>query len=324
MKDHIRRVARVAAVVAMVSMLAGCPRPTVKPEEEVTYLSATREQLMEHLVSNTSNLETLSAKARVLLLVYSARMPKSLADQKRRSLGKPFRWVIGRREVTGSFLLERTAKRPRKVKFYASSPNTRISLYMLGLGHDFWLKVPGVESRKGTEEAWFRGVYHDHKYRPAGELSIRPQDLADLLLLDDLIPAEGRMAGMEQWPEYYVINVLREGWDELLFSRIWIDRSDLRVSHHQLFTTAGDMIAEARFRKYRWYSFTANDGTKKRVELPTRLLLIWPRETLRLIVHLSNVKVNEPIDPKHFRPPDLSNKDVRMLGVVPEELELEF
>jgi len=151
------------------------------------------------------------------------------------------------------------------------------------------------DDKRGTV---YVGKAPRNQLRPRETFTYRPQDLFGLFLYDETFAAD-MITYMETWEDYYILHFLRQDWGEHLYSKIWVRRDSLRVAIHQLFDVRGEIVAEARFAGYRMHP---NPAGGDKVNLPTRMLFLWPHDKLVIEVALQHVKVNTLIPAQRFEP----------------------
>jgi len=285
--------------------IAGAERAAVpEPREE-----RTRAELLEMVRANMDRLGSITARARVVITQQDILVAASTLDEARRRAGKPYNKSFLRFDVNGSLALARWPNAPRKIRFEGSVVGADAGFTMLGVGDRFWISLPNPERSDDPDAPRGYTYYGDisqEAVRPRDRMSIRPQDVAELLLYDEVYAAvQGTSAGAgvgesapetlcfrEAWEGYYVLNFLQRDRPEYIVSRIWIERRKFRVTIHQIFDGSGEVVAEARFADYRTFR-----GPKSQidVEVPTGIQFLWPRDGVVMDVRLSGIRVNEPI-----------------------------
>jgi hypothetical protein len=144
------------------------------------------------------------------------------------------------------------------------------------------------------------GTFEAESLRSPNWYSIRPQDFADLLLMTE---AKSALNGqdicyVEKWQDYYVMNFLRPDWPNHIYSKIWFERQTLTVAVHQLFDSAGELVAEARFKDYGRYPVTKD--IKVKIEMPTQVDFLWPRDRILMRATFEGVQLNGDIPARIF------------------------
>jgi len=271
-----------------------------------------RFELLNMIRQNMDRLGSLKARARIRVIQQGVLVAASTLDEARRRAGKPYRKTFLRFDVNGSLALARWPNAPRRVRFDGTVVGSGAGFTMLGVGDRFWISLPNPEHADDPDAPRGYTYYGDisrETVRPRGRMSIRPQDVADLLLHDEVYAAlqegppdaeggtamGGTLCFREVWEDRYVLNFLRPDRPEAIVSRIWIERKKFRVTTHQLFDGTGEILAEARFGKYR---VLRGPRSQLDVEVPTVILFLWPRDEVVMEVRLSGISVNEPIPEK--------------------------
>ena len=200
---------------------------------------------------------------------------------------------------------------PKKTRFFADFPGSDRMINFLALGEEFWIVLPDPEAGAHGRRI-LKGALDRTWPRPDLYFSLRPQDIGDLLLYDEVFRDAEKEPGiefMEIWPRHYILTVLRADRPGAVCSRIWVSRKTLMVTHHQLFDADGTILAEARFANYAHFAARGGEG----VTLPTRAIFIWPREELVLDITLAQVSVNKALEPRVFRRPSERGADVQTI-----------
>ena len=313
----VRRVVSVAVVVSCVLSLAGCLGPRGIPRTLQTAEPrrvATRAELVATLKANMAQLTTLKARARMMVIRQDILLPAGRRDELRMIRGKPYQKKFFRTEASGLLLLAHDPLGDRAVSFWGEVSGASGSFRLLGRNESFWLTLPNFErSKEDKEEATgfvYVGKAPREQKRPKDFWSLRPQDVCDLFLQDEVFIPDV-IYYMETWPDHYVLTLLRQDWPQHIYSRVWIERRTLRIETHQIFDAMGEILAEARFGRYR--PFPLGKSTVK-AEVPTLVVLLWPRDKLVMEVALDGIALNEDIPEKKFEPylpPGYQYKEIR-------------
>ena len=282
------RAAKAALLLCCVLMLAGCFGKYQRvPEVDVSkkYGVATRQELLADLRGRMDRLLTLKAKAIV-----------ELVDQ-----GLVKNNKFARTEVNGQLLLRRDPDGDRRVRFTAQMFMPAATFSLTSHNDDFWVLMPDME--RGKNQDGKRGTVYVGKapreaLRPSKTFSYRPQDLADVFLMDEVY-ANDMISFMETWKQYYIIHFLRQDWKEHVYSKIWISRRHGNPAIHQIFDSAGELIVEGRFTSYQNYKSRAG---KIALAIPREMAIIWPRDKLVMNVLFENVKLNDTLRPESLDP----------------------
>ena len=285
----------------------------VVPDASKRRRVVTRAELLHILTQDMGRLATLTAKAVVTVTDQNVLVPATWADNRRRRQGKPYSKKFRESHVNGQLILSRTMEESRNIRFMGEVTGVNRSFLLLGKDDKFWIVMPSVGEEGGGARGYvYKGTVEREVKRPRDFISVRPQDMLDLLLVDEAFSAlRGEwICYMTTWEGFYILNFLREGRPEHIYSTIWIERERLTVAIHQLFDGSGEVVAEARFGDYKKYSAK---GSNVEAHVPTKVIFLWPRDKLVMDVELSFIGVNKPIAPDKFKPIEPSDYEVRDL-----------
>jgi hypothetical protein len=291
--------------------LAGCKILSAEHVEmpRLERRDAGREQLLA-ILDEQSKLLRLAATTRVSILEESTVVPATVMDALRKERDKPYRKRFAQAEVNGSFFLSRDAEGRLDVSMSGEVQGVAdVGFTLLGKGRSFWMLIPTSEEErnKAINEGLaaprgkvLYGTFDPDALRPRDRYSIRPQDFANLLLMAE---AKAALNGedicyVEKWQDYYVMNFLRPDWPNHIYSKVWVERQYLTIAIHQLFDSAGELVAEARFKNYGRYA--VSPGSKVTVDAPTRVDFLWPRDRILMRAAFEGIKLNGDIPAKVF------------------------
>jgi len=191
--------------------------------------------------------------------------------------------------------------KPNKIRLKGYKPLLPTFFLLVSDGESYWFAIPSrkkvytgradipsplkvLSSGTGTEEM----------------VRLKPKAIIDALLLDKIQLGENKYAFLDILPNFYIINVVKKDSDGLHSERrIWIERKELTIEHHQLFDERGRLVSEVYFRNYR--DFGA-------ILFPKLVFIKRPFERVNLRLTFGNIKVNEEISPDAFNyqvPPDM-------------------
>jgi len=277
----------VLAAFAGSAWLAGCGggKIATRTEETIPPGTASKAQLIAELKSRMEGVYTLTAKAHV-----------EMVDQAEERDGR-----FPTTEVNGQLLLKRAPDGKRQVRFSAQTLFPPANFTFLGRNEDFWILMPDFAknpARDGKEGTVYIGKAPRDELRSRESFSYRPQDLADVFLVDEVFDRTA-IVYMETWKPYYILHFLRPDRPENIYSKIWINRISGDMSVHQIFDRSGVLLVEGRFRDYQERKSEAGEFS---VRLPTKFSVIWPRDKLVLNGELDNLKLNNQVRDQAFDP----------------------
>jgi hypothetical protein len=291
--------------------LTGCK--TLSPEaiavQPVERREAGRDELLA-ILNEQSKLLRLAATTRVSILQEGAVVPATVIDAMRKESKKPYQKRFAQAEVNGSFFLSRDAEGRLNVSMSGEVEGVNgVGFTLLAKERSFWMLIPTSQEERDQAISQGKaaprgkvlyGQFDADALRPRDRYSIRPQDFGDLLLNSEAkLALNGQdICYVEKWPDYYVMNFLRPDWPNHIYSRIWVERRQLTVAIHQLFDSAGELVVEARFKDYGHYP-VAKVG-KVKLDIPTQVDFLWPRDRILMRTMFADIKVNGDISAKRF------------------------
>jgi len=267
--------------------LAGCGggKAVTRTEDTIPPGTASKAELIAELKNRMEGLYTLTAKAHV-----------EMVDQSVERDGK-----FPTTEVNGQLLLKRAPDGNRQVRFSVQTLFPPTNFTFLARNEDFWILMPDFAkepARDGKKGTVYIGKTLRDELRPRESFSRRPQDIADVFLVDEVFD-RAMIVYMETWEPYYILHFLRPDRPEHLYSKIWINRLSGDMSVHQIFDRSGALLVEGRFLDYRERRSQAGDFS---VKLPTEFSVIWPRDKLVLNSELGNINLNNQVRDERFDP----------------------
>jgi hypothetical protein len=291
--------------------LSGCG--TFSPERVATQpmerREASRDQLLVMLDAQ-SKLLRLSATTRVSILEESSVIPATVVDALRKEHGKPYKKRFAEAEVNGSFFLSRDAEGRVNVCMSGEVKGINdVGFTLLGKQRSFWMLIPTSQEERDKAVSQglsapigkvLYGAFDEDALRAKDRYSIRPQDFADLMLTPEAGAALNSqdICYVEKWPDYYVMNFLRPDWPNHIYSKVWFERQTLTVVIHQLFDSAGELAAEARFNSYGQYPLAQD--SKIKMEIADHVDFLWPRDRILMRVQFGDIKLNGQIPARIF------------------------
>ncbi|HEY1482921.1 MAG TPA: hypothetical protein VGF19_09370 [Candidatus Acidoferrum sp.] len=148
--------------------------------------------------------------------------------------------------------------------------------------------------------------------------NLRPQHLIEALLWSDVRKEEAVL--FEEYNDdaarYYILTVLRGGYQSEILRKIWFDRSDLHIARLQGYGPKGLLLSDIRYSD--WQPITppavggsagaasapaqttvSNNGAAN--EFPRTIRIDRPHDEYRLDLAVDKVALNDSIDPSRFK-----------------------
>jgi outer membrane lipoprotein-sorting protein len=128
--------------------------------------------------------------------------------------------------------------------------------------------------------------------------NLRPQHLVEAILWPEVrkeevvLPEEFN----EESTRYYVLTVLRGGYQSEILRKIWFDRADLHVARLESYGPKGALLSDVRYAN--WQPLESPRAELK--DYPRAIRIDRPRDEYRLDITVSKVAVNEPLAADRF------------------------
>jgi len=137
--------------------------------------------------------------------------------------------------------------------------------------------------------------------------NLRPQHLLDALLWPEVRKEEAVL--FEEFNDengrYYVLTVLRGGYQMEILRKIWFDRSDLQVTRMQIFGPKGLLLSDIRLAAWQPPDAAAGQsapGTPSNgvASFPRAIRIERPHDDYKLDLQVTKVSLNEEIPAERF------------------------
>lgn len=245
---------------------------TVPPSLRPVYLEAAPEELLDRYNALARNLESLNAT--VELKPYA---------------GSAYSGVISEYHEVKAFLL---ASRPYDIRMIGQVPVVGKTVFdMASDGRDFEVSIP-------PKNQFLEGPVSLNRQSAKPIENLRPQHLVDAVLWPEVrkeevvLPEEFN----DETGRYYVLTVLRGGYQSEILRKIWFDRSDLHVARLQSYGPKGALLSDVRYAN--WQPLDEPGVALK--EFPRSIRIDRPHDEYRLDMTLTKVTVNEALGSDRF------------------------
>jgi hypothetical protein len=136
--------------------------------------------------------------------------------------------------------------------------------------------------------------------------NLRPQHLLDALLWSEIRKEEDVLLKEfnDEKARYYVLTVLRGGYQREILREIWFSRADLQVARLQEFGPKGALLSDVRYSD--WEPLAADQeqktGTPSGVtSFPHSIQIDRPHDDYRLDLQVTKLMLNEDIPAERFK-----------------------
>lgn len=245
---------------------------TVPPAVRPVALEASQEQLLDRYNAFARNLQSLNATAEL-----------------KPTAGSAYSGVISEYHEVKAFVL---AARPYDVRMIGQVPILGTTVFdMASDGQTFEVSIP-------PKNKFLVGPVTLERPSSKPIENLRPQHLVDALLWSEVrkeevvLPEEFN----DESARYYVLTVLRGGYQSEIFRKVWFDRADLRVVRLQSYGPKGALLSDVRYANWQ----PVDSPSSSLTEYPRSVRIDRPRDEYRLDLTFSKVSLNEPIAPDRF------------------------
>jgi hypothetical protein len=245
---------------------------TVPPVSRPVYLEASSGDLLDRYNGLARNLQSLDAT--VDLKPYA---------------GSAYSGVISEYHEVKAFVL---ASRPYNIRMIGQVPVIGKTVFdMASDGKDFEVSIP-------TKDKFLVGPVALNRRSAKPIENLRPQHLVDALLWPEVhkeevfLPEEYN----DESARYYVLNVLRGGYQSEILRKIWFDRSDLHMSRLETFGPNGALLSDVRYSD--WQPVDTPGSALK--DYPRSIRIDRPHDEYRLDLTITKITLNQPLAPDRF------------------------
>jgi len=283
----------VLATVAVIS--CGCsPTSGVKTKTRVDTAQrpvaqeATKEELLEKYNNIAQNVKTLNATV-----------------QLKPTAGSRYSGVIDEYHEVKAFLL---AARPGKIRMIGQAPVIGTTVFdMASDGTTFHVSIP-------SKNKFLVGPVAVERASNKPIENLRPQHLVDALLWNEIRKQETVL--FEEFNDeigrYYVLTVLRGGYQTEILRKIWFDRANLQVSRLQNFGPKGVLLSDVHVSDWQpldaGVSAAVNTAANSApaapspvAAFPRAIRIERPHDDYRLDLFIQKVSLNEEIPAARFK-----------------------
>jgi outer membrane lipoprotein-sorting protein len=277
----------ILATVAAIS--CGCGGRTavtghtvVAPTQRPVARDATREELLGRYNSIVHGTKTLNATV-----------------QLKPTAGSKYSGVIDEYHEVKAFLL---AARPAEIRVIGQAPVVGTTVFdMASDGEIFRASIP-------PKHKFLVGPVATERTSSKPIENLRPQHLLDALLWPEIRKEEASYVREfnDEVARYYVLTVLRGGYQTEILREIWFDRADLQVARLQTFGPKGILLSDVHFSDWQPVDGAAAQGASARpanaAALFSRAIRIHrPHDDYQLDLQVTKITLNEEIPADRFK-----------------------
>jgi hypothetical protein len=243
---------------------------------------ATREDLLEAYNLNARGTKTLNA---TVVLKPTA--------------GSPYSGVIDEYHEVKAFLL---AARPAEIRVIGQAPVIGTTVFdMASDGETFRVSIP-------SKNKFLVGPVAVERTSSKPIENLRPQHLLDALLWPEIRKEESVTLREfnDEKTRYYVLTVLRGGYQVEVLREIWFDRADLQVARMLTFGPKGLLLSDVRLADWLPPDTAAGQTTPAAsstaaASFPRTIRIDRPHDDYKLDLQVTKVTINEEIPAERFK-----------------------
>jgi hypothetical protein len=235
-------------------------------------LEATPEQLLDRYNTLARNLQSLDATVEL-----------------KASAGSAYSGVISEYHEVKAFLL---ASRPYNIRMIGQVPVIGKTVFdMASDGRDFEVSVP-------SKNKFLMGPVALNRPSAKPIENLRPQHLVEALLWPEVRKEEVALPEEfnDESARYYVLTVLRGGYQTEILRKIWFDRADLHVVRLQAYGPKGALLSDVRYGDWQPLP-TPVSGLS---EYPHSIRIDRPKDEYRLDMTVSKIALNQSLAADRF------------------------
>jgi outer membrane lipoprotein-sorting protein len=282
----MQRVFTCMVLATLVAVSGGCSGTSVitkrtkgNPAEQPVILDSTREDLAEKYNAIARSVKSLNATV-----------------QLKPTAGSKYSGLIEEYHEVKAFLL---AERPAKIRMIGQAPVIGKTVFdMVSDGDTFRVSIP-------PKNKFLVGSVALEKTSKRPIENLRPHHLLDALLWPEIQKKESVLFEEfnDETARYYVLTVLRGGYQTEILRKIWFDRADLRVSRMQTYGPKGVLVSDVHVSD--WQPVDAAPGPSDPASaagtFPRTIRIQRPHDDYTLDLQITKITLNEIIPAERFQ-----------------------
>lgn len=283
----MRRVKACMVLLTLATISGGCPGGKVVTShtvisQKLVAKDATREELVEAYNLIARGTKTLNATVEM-----------------RPTAGSQYSGVIDEYHEVKAFLL---AARPAEIRVIGQAPVIGTTVFdMASDGETFRVLIP-------SKKKFLVGPVAVERTSSKPIENLRPQHLLDALLWPEIHKAESVTLREfnEENARYYILTVLRGGYQVEVLREIWFDRSNLQVARMQNFGPKGLLLSDVRVADWQPADRAAGPNAAPTLpngtsSFPRSIRIERPHDDYKLDLQVTKVIVNDEIPAERFK-----------------------
>jgi len=256
-------------------------KTTVPQGTKPVVRDATREELLDKYNQIAQGVKTVNATVEM-----------------KPTAGSKYSGVIEEYHEVKAFLL---AARPAEIRMIGQAPVIGTTVFdMASDGETFRVSIP-------SKNKFLVGQVAAERASTKPIENLRPHHLLDALLWPEIRKEEAVL--FEEFNDdtarYYVLTVLRGGYQTEILRKIWFDRADLQVSRLQGYGPRGALVSDVHLSDWQPLAgdqeHPAGAVTSPITAFPRSIRIDRPHDDYRLDLQITKVTLNTDILPDRFK-----------------------
>src|SRR6059058_2841881 len=295
----MRRVKTCLVLATLAANSCGCgSRNGLKGHTELTpsqrsvAKDATREELFEEYNLIARSTKTLNANVEL-----------------KPTAGSKYSGLIDEYHEVKAFIL---AVRPTEIRVIGQAPVIGTTVFdMASDGETFRVSIP-------PKKKFLVGPVAVERSSSKPIENLRPQHLLDALLWPEIRKEESVTLREynEENARYYILTVLRGGYQVEVLREIWFDRSELQVSRMLTFGPKGVLLSDVRLGD--WQPSDAATSSTAAALFPRAIRIERPHDDYQLDLRVTKVIMNEEIPAERYKLEQPAGAELVPVGKAPE------
>ena len=268
------------------------------PAQKPVVKDATREELLEKFKATAGSINSLNATVEL----------KPIA-------GSKYSGIIEEYHEVKAFLL---AERPANIRVIGQAPVIGTTVFdMASDSQEFRVSIP-------SKNKFIVGPVALERASGKPIENLRPQHLLDALLWPEIRKQETVLFEEfnDETARYYVLTVLRGGYQTEILRKIWFDRSVLEVARLQSFGPRGILLSDTHFSN--WQTVDAakpapGASAPPNQQFPRSIRIERPHDDYRLDLQIAKITLNDDIPLDRFKLEQPPGSELIRVGESAEE-----
>jgi len=262
-------------------------------------MDATREELLEAYNLIARSTKTLNATVEL-----------------KPTAGSKYSGIIDEYHEVKAFLL---AARPAEIRVIGQAPVIGTTVFdMASDGDTFRVSIP-------SKKKFLVGPVAVDRASSKPIENLRPQHLLDALLWPEIRKEEAVTLREfnDESARYYILTVLRGGYQVEVLREIWFDRSELQVARMQTFGPKGVLLSDIRLADWLPLDSAAGQSAPATpsnfaLSFPRAIRIERPHDDYKLDLQVTKVSMNEEIPVERFKLEQPAGSELVPVGVAAE------